>query len=128
MLFSDAVRDHATKPRGVGPPTSHTHRGRANLNPDGGPYVTLFLTVESGVVKSCHFNCNGCIATTIAGSAIAELLPGRSVAEALRLEPADVLAVLGPVPEGKEYGAELAVRAFRKALESEDAQTPGGSS
>ncbi len=26
-VYTEAVKDHATNPRGVGPPTSHTHRG-----------------------------------------------------------------------------------------------------
>lgn len=49
-------------------------------------------------------------------SQIAELAAGRSVAQAALIEPADLLLILGGLPEGKEACADRAVSALRKAL------------
>jgi nitrogen fixation NifU-like protein len=45
-----------------------------------------------------------------------EIVKGRSVEEALRLEPEDLILILGGLPEGKEECARMAVHALRDAL------------
>jgi hypothetical protein len=46
---------------------------------------------------------------------LAQLATGRDLDKLLTLESSELLLVLGGLPEGKEYYAELAIKALRSA-------------
>ena len=86
--------------------------------PGDGPYVRLWLAVQDGRILCATYACNGCPSSIAASSMTATLLAGRTLEQAARHEPHDVLVVLGGLPEGKGYYADLAVEALRHALAS----------
>jgi NifU-like protein len=51
---------------------------------------------------------------------ITELFKGRTVDQARRLTKADLLLILGGLPDGKESCAEMAVNALQLALTSKE--------
>jgi NifU-like protein involved in Fe-S cluster formation len=85
--------------------------------PGDGPYIKLWLTLDSEGhrITAAAYQANGCPSSIACGSIVAQVLQGRTVEEALRLEPHDINLLLGGLPEGKEYCAEMAVKALRSA-------------
>lgn len=96
-----------------------THEGTAG-SPGDGPYMILqFDVAESGEVNGAAWQTYGCPSAVASGSMICELATGRSVEVILKLEAADLMRLLGGLPEGKERCADLAITALRKALGEE---------
>jgi nitrogen fixation NifU-like protein len=118
-MFSPAVLDHFHNPRNVGPLADYTHRGVAG-SPGDGPYMILSFIVEQGIISRGAFETYGCPSAVACGSVICEVLMGKPVDVALKLESADIIRLLGGIPEGKEHSAELVVEAIRGALSQEN--------
>ena len=83
-----------------------------------GPFVTIWLTVSEGAVLAASFNSHGCPAAVASADTIAEVCIGRSLVLLATVEPADVMRILGGLPEGKEECAVLAVAALRAAIKN----------
>lgn len=67
-------------------------------------------------IEDAAYRSNGCFASIASASVVAEMLKGRTVEQALSLEPQDVNTLCGGLPEGKGYCAEMAIEAIRNAL------------
>ena len=117
-MFSAAVLDHSLNPRNVGPMEDATHEGGAG-DPGGGPYVLLWFKVAGDKIVAGSYETYGCPAAVACASLTAEILKGRTVAQALSLTPQDLTLLLGGLPEGKEHCPKLAVQAIRSAFEGE---------
>ena len=115
ILFSAAVLDHNSRPRNVGGFEGATHQGQSGV-PGDGPYVVLWLRVENGSIRRAGYSTYGCPAAVASASVAAEVLQGRTVRQALSLEPRDVELLLGGLPEGKGHCAAMVVEALRDAL------------
>lgn len=113
--YSDAAIDHFTAPRNVGAVDAPDGKG-SDANPSCGDRTTITVQVSDGRVARALFRTFGCTAAIASASALTELATGRTVDEAARLEPADVLRVLGGLPQRKEACALMAVGALRAAL------------
>lgn len=118
-MLSAIAAQHVHSPRNLGPLDGATHFGQSGA-PGDGPYVQLWFNVDRGVIRDARHKSNGCFASIAAASVVAEVLQGRRVSQALSLEPSDVSALLGGLPDGKQYCAELAIAAIRSAFEGED--------
>jgi nitrogen fixation NifU-like protein len=86
-------------------------------NPACGDRLRLTVRVEGGVVTDAAFQAQGCTASIACGSALAEWLVGRSVAE---LRGAAIAAVVeGEVeglPEASKHAGALCADAVRQML------------
>jgi nitrogen fixation NifU-like protein len=82
-----------------------------------GDTMEFFLEIESGTIKNIKFQAIGCAGSFSAGSAIAEMARGLSVAEASAISEGDIFKHLEEVPEPKVHCITLARRTFSKALE-----------
>lgn len=116
MQFSPLATEHIHTPRNAGRLEDATHIGVGGT-PGEGPYVRLHLLVSEGYIRRASYECNGCPSSIAASSVVAQILTGRTLAQASLLEPNDVLLILGGLPQGKEYYAELAVTAITNALQ-----------
>jgi NifU-like protein involved in Fe-S cluster formation len=123
MSLSALAAEHLSNPRNVGPLEGSTHEGISWapwLLPGDGPYIKLWLTLDGDRIAAAAYQANGCPSSIACGSIVAQVLRGRTLDEALRLEPHDINLLLGGLPEGKEYCAEMAVKALRSALLGEE--------
>lgn len=91
-----------------------THLGVAGT-PGDGPYIRLWLEVEGDTIKGASYECNGCPSSISAAGMLCRVVTGRSLEEISQMTPKDLLAILGGLPEGKEYYAELAIQALHNA-------------
>ncbi len=138
-MISAIAAGHIHSPRNVGPLEGATHYGQSGI-PGEGPYIQLWFILSpipllSGEgserselgrgsppqsnalrIEDAAYRSNGCFASIASASVVAEMLKGRTVEQALSLEPQDVNALCGGLPEGKGYCAEMAIEAIRNAL------------
>jgi len=113
--YSDRALDHLSRPRNAGTLEQPSGKG-SDANPSCGDRTTITLRVADGRVAEVMFRTFGCTAAIAAASVLTELAAGRSVEEAARLEPADILNALGGLPARKEACALMAIGALRGAL------------
>lgn len=114
-MLSAIAAEHVRNIRNRGALEGATDCGTAG-EPGEGPWVRIWLRIEDGRIVGSSYDTHGCPASVAAASMTATLARGRTVEEASRIEEADVLLLLGGLPEGKEQFAGLAVRALRESL------------
>jgi len=83
-----------------------------------GDSMKVFLRVEDGVIKDAKFQAIGCAGAFASGSALTEMVKGKTLVEAGKLTEQDVIRDLGELPGPKLHCARLAVDALRKSIES----------
>ncbi|HVR73030.1 MAG TPA: SUF system NifU family Fe-S cluster assembly protein [Planctomycetota bacterium] len=103
-LYRETVFDHFRNPRGRKPLAS-ADVSNEGLNPVCGDEVKIALHFEGDRVKDVSVTGRGCAISTASGSMLAELIPGKSIAEVEEL----VGAVKGMmhdagIPEGLDMG------------------------
>lgn len=117
-MFSPAVLDHFYNPRNTGEVDGATHYGQFGI-PGDGPYVQLWLKVEEGVITKTGYETYGCPASVGCASMLAEVLVGRSLETAGKIDARDLTLLLGGLPSGKGACADGVIAALRGALEDE---------
>lgn len=117
-MLSAIAAQHVHSPRNVGPLEGATHFGQAGT-PGDGPYIQLWFLLEGDRIMDARHKANGCFSSIASASVVAETLRGRIVQQALNLDAKDVDVLLGGLPEGKGYCAEMAIAALRDALSGE---------
>jgi nitrogen fixation protein NifU and related proteins len=84
-LYQDIILDHSRHPRHFGPLADANHVAEGH-NPLCGDKVKIYLVVDaSGRIADVSFEGKGCAISVASASLMAEMLKGRSVAEAERL-------------------------------------------
>lgn len=81
-----------------------------------GDSVEVFLQITGGVIADIRVAPRGCVYTLVCASVMSELVKGRSLEEALYLEPGEVAAALGGLPEDHMHCARLAVNTLGEAI------------
>lgn len=123
--FSETLMDHFSSPRNVGELERPDRIGRAGTLGQG-PFMVLALRLEEGRVAQARYRTVGCGVSIASGSALTELILGRTVAECLALAPGDVADALDGVPPDKAHGPALAIAALRAALAEDAAGAASG--
>lgn len=115
MPYSAAFKDHLEHPRNAGELPEATAVAE-ETNPVCGDRLRLSLSIKGGRIEHAQFLAYGCPPTLVCGSALTELVIGKTVAEAGRLERADLLDAIGGLPSRKQHAAALAIEALRAAI------------
>lgn len=82
QLYEELILDHNRRPRNYGRVPPGANRQARGFNPLCGDQITLYLTVEDGVVKDAGFEGKGCAISTASASLMTECLIGKSEHEA----------------------------------------------
>ena len=93
-------------------------------NPDGygrrtgecGDTVEMFLCIKNGRIQSATFDTDGCINTNACANTVSHLSEGKTIEEAWKITPEEVIEFLETFPEENYHCAELAVGVFYLAL------------
>ena len=83
-----------------------------------GDSMKVYLKVEEGVIKEAKFQAIGCAGAFASGSALTEMVKGKTLKEAGKIKEQDVIEDLEDLPGPKVHCARLAVDALRKSIES----------
>lgn len=117
-MYTDLVLDHFRHPRNVGRVDAANAAGRAE-NPGCGDEVEVSLRVLGDFIAEARFCARGCVATIACGSRLTQLVHGRPVQEALRIDRATLLEALGGLPAASAHAAQLSLDALHAALEGD---------
>jgi NifU-like protein involved in Fe-S cluster formation len=112
MLHSRLI-DHFKNPRNVGELAAPARVVEAS-NPVCGDLLRLSARFEDGRVVEAAFRTRGCTASIAAGSALTELILGKTLAELKLLRAADVEAGVGELSNESKHASVLCLDAVRK--------------
>ena len=118
MPYSETFKDHLANPRNAGE-VEDADAAAEQVNPVCGDRLKLSLCVRGGRVEAARFLAYGCPPTLACGSALAEMLEGKTVEEAARLTRQDITRAAGGLPARKQHAAALAVETLREALKNQ---------
>jgi nitrogen fixation protein NifU and related proteins len=114
-MYSAQVLDHFQNPRNAGDLADADATVEIE-NPACGDLLRLSLKAGAGRISEVRFKAKGCVAAIACGSALTELVVGKTLNEARGLRREDVSAAVGGLPQGSTHGAQLAVDALAAAL------------
>lgn len=114
-LFHPKFQQHLQAPHNIG--TLEAADGRATGVGSCGDSVQVFLQVRDSTITEIRCDYNGCQYTLACASAMSKLARGRTLAQALQLEPSDVVTELGSLPEDHIHCARLAVNTLGEAID-----------
>jgi nitrogen fixation protein NifU and related proteins len=80
-LYQEVILDHNKRPRNYRT-LEGANRRAEGFNPLCGDRLTLFLTIDGGVIRDVGFQGSGCAISKASASLMTEALKGKSVAEA----------------------------------------------
>jgi nitrogen fixation NifU-like protein len=114
-MYSPQLLDHFQNPRRAGDLDDADAVAEIE-NPVCGDVIRLGLRVADGTIIDARFKAKGCVPAIACGSALTELVVGKTVADALRLSRDEVAAAVGGVPQASTHAAQLAVDVLAAAL------------
>lgn len=100
-LYQEVILDHNRRPRNFRKQES-ANRKAQGYNPLCGDRVTVYLSLENGVVKDASFEGAGCAISTASASLMTESLKGKTEAEAQALFKGFHALVTGGTPTEEE--------------------------
>ena len=80
--------------------------------------MRLSLRISDGRIEAARFLAYGCPPTLACGSALAGILEGMTIEEALKLERQEIVTAAGGLPSRKHHAAALAIETLRAAMQS----------
>ena len=117
MVYKPQVIEHLVRPRNVGEIDSPSGVGESG-DAVCGDVARFTVGISKARIEDVRYKVYGCVACIAAGSALSELVRGRSLLEAARVSKADLENALGgALPEGKGHALVLVLDALHKAFE-----------
>jgi nitrogen fixation NifU-like protein len=114
-MYSSQILDHFQNPRNAGDIADAD--GAAEIeNPACGDVLRLTLKARGGRIALARFKAKGCVAAIACGSALTELVVGKTLKEAQHLRREDVSAAVGGLPQASAHAAQLVLDALRVAV------------
>ena len=115
--YNEKVKDHFMNPRNVG--DIKNPDGEATIgNPVCGDVLRIMLKIENAKIKNIKVKSFGCAAGIATSSILTEMVKGKSLEEANKIQNKDVLDSLGGLPNIKTHCSNLAAEALHKAIEN----------
>lgn len=124
-MYSAQVLDHFEHPRNTGevPDADATVQVE---NPACGDVLRLSAKVAGGRITEIRFRAKGCVPSMACASLLTELVQGRTLTEARRLQREQLVAAAGNLPPASLHASHLAMDALADLLKKLVAPTRGG--
>jgi nitrogen fixation NifU-like protein len=114
--YSEKAIDYYIKKRNVGviegAEAAESHAGLC------GDSMRVYLKIEKGLIIDAKFQAVGCAGAFVSGSALTEMVKGRTLEAAEKITEHEVTRDLGKLPGPKLHCVRLAVDALRKSIAS----------
>jgi nitrogen fixation protein NifU and related proteins len=107
-VYSAELLDHFQNPRNAGEIESADRSARLE-NPVCGDILELTLKLEGERIANIRFRAKGCVPAMACGSAITELVKGKSVEEARRISREELVRKVGGLPPASAHASHLAM-------------------
>ncbi len=114
-LLDERFYVHANQPRNMG--GIPEAEGKATGVGVCGDSIEIYLSIQNQAIVNIGQIPHGCIYTVACGSAVSQLVSGKSLDDALKVTPEDVAAELGGLPEDHMHCASLAVNTLGEAID-----------
>ena len=114
-MYSAQLLDHFQNPRNAGEVADADATAEIE-NPACGDVLRLTLKVDSGRITRARFKAKGCVAAIACGSALTELVVGKTLSEAQNLRRENVIDAVGSLPQASTHAAQLALDALSATL------------
>jgi nitrogen fixation protein NifU and related proteins len=114
-MYSELLLDHFQNPRNAGVIADADATAEIE-NPACGDVLQLTLKQSAGRIIKAQFKAKGCVAAIACGSALTELVVGKTMDEARQLRREDVNAAVGGLPQASTHAAQLAIETLSVAL------------
>jgi nitrogen fixation protein NifU and related proteins len=114
-MYSEALLEHFQNPKNVGelPPPAITVEV---MNPICGDILRLSVLFDGPLVSAVRYKTRGCTASIAAGSALTELIAGRTRDQLAGITASDVESAVGGLENESKHAAVLAVDAVKALL------------
>ncbi|MDP8939106.1 MAG: tRNA 2-thiouridine(34) synthase MnmA [Actinomycetota bacterium] len=123
--YKPEVIDHLVRPRNAGDLFAPDGVGESGYETCG-DVARFTLRIRDNAIDEVRYKAYGCAASIAAGSALAEMVDGRTLLEAAKISRSDLEDALGgPLPAGKEHALTLTLDALHKAFEDYLNRTAG---
>lgn len=114
-MYSAELLDHFQNPRNVGDVVDPDASVEIE-NPVCGDVIRLSLKVSDGRITEIRFKAKGCVPAMACGSAVTELVQGKTVADVRLIRRDDLIKAVGSLPNASTHAAQLALDALSAAL------------
>ena len=114
-MYSSQLLDHFENPRNAGDLPAPDVTVQVE-NPACGDILKLTLKIADGRISEIGFRAKGCVPAIACGSALTELVKGRSLAETSNLSREELVQRVGGLPEASSHASYLAMDALAAAL------------
>ncbi len=114
-MRSERLLDHFRNPRNVGELPDPAVRVEV-VNPACGDILRLSARLGDGRIIDTAFKARGCPASIAAGSALTELMTGKSRSEVEAIRSGDIELALDGLEPASKHAADLCVDAIRALL------------
>jgi len=112
--YSEKAIDYYMKKLNIG-----VIEGAEGVDSYGGPCgdsMRVYLKVEENVIRDAKFEAAGSVGTFASGSAVTEMIKGKTLREAGKITEYAVLKEIGELPAQWNLGPHLAIDALRKSI------------
>jgi|SRR5215469_17651674 len=114
-MYSPQLLDHFEHPRNVGE-LKNPDVVADSENPACGDIMQLTLKVSDGRIEQVRYKTRGCVASIACGSALTEMIAGKSLREAETLTRDALLAKIGGLQNESMHASHLAIDCLKAAL------------
>jgi nitrogen fixation NifU-like protein len=114
-MYSAQLLDHFQNPRNAGdlPDADATVEIE---NPVCGDVIRVSVKLDAGRIIAIKFKAKGCVPAMACGSALTEMVMGKTAEEARRLTREDLVRAVGGLPQASSHAAQLALDALSAVL------------
>jgi nitrogen fixation NifU-like protein len=81
-----------------------------------GDTMEIYLKIDSGLIKDAKFQATGCAGSFISGTALCNMIKGKTLDDAERLNEEDIIEHLEGLPQPEVHCACLAKKTLQKAI------------
>lgn len=115
-MYNDKVMEIFQNPKNVGELKGANGIGTVG-NEACGDIMKLYLKINNNeIIENASFKTFGCAAAIVSSSVATEMIKGKSIEEALKLENEAIIEYLGGLPDHKIHCSILAKEAITEAI------------
>lgn len=115
-MYNDKVLNLFKNPKNVGAMPDANAIGKVG-NAACGDIMQIFLKInKKGIIEDASFQTFGCAAAIVSSSVACDLIKGKTIEEALKIENQEIIDILGGLPQHKIHCSVLAKEAIEDAI------------
>lgn len=115
-MYSQKVLQHFRHPKNMGQLKNPDAIGQAG-NPVCGDVMKLYLKIDKDRIKDIKFETLGCAAAIANSSILTEMVKGKTLEQALKVNKEQIVKELGGLPPIKIHCSLLAIEALKNAIQ-----------